>query len=294
MMNHTTLFEQHRGHLFAIAYRMLGQAMDAEDILQDGFLRWQQIDLASVETPKAFLTTMITRLCLDFLRSARVQRERYIGPWLPEPVLTSHLPAVAETVALRESVSIAFLFLLETLSPVERAGFLLREVFDYDYSEIADIIDKSPANSRKIVSRARQRLTAIQPNWTLQPTTTDETHIALIEQFVGACLHNDVSALKGILHQDAILWSDGGGKVVAARKPVMGAEKIALFMINLRKLAPDHFSMRVASTNGLPSLILYSGADVLSLITFAVRAGRIIQFQNILNPDKLERIPRAS
>ena len=292
MLDHETLFQTHRSHLFAIAYRMLGQVMDAEDLLQEAYIRWQEIDLLTIESAKAFLTTMITSLCIDSLRSARVKRESYIGPWIPEPILTSKLPPVSDTVAMRESVSVAFLFLLEALSPIERASFLLREVFDYDYAEIADIIEKSPANCRKITSRARQSLSASQPNWSLTPTSSNETHLKLIEQFVQACLTSDIPSLKSILQEDVILWSDGGGKALAARKPVNGAAQVALFLVNLNRFTPEAFAFRLSSVNGLPSLLLYSGQEPISVITFAVQDGAITQFQNILNPDKLVGIPK--
>ncbi|MCB0017484.1 MAG: RNA polymerase sigma-70 factor [Anaerolineales bacterium] len=291
MLDHTTLFQTHRPHLFAIAYRMLGTVMDAEDLVQESYLRWQKLDLLEIETPKAFLTTLITRLCIDFLRSARVQRESYIGPWLPEPILSERLPGVDDDVARRESVSVAFLFLLEQLKPVERAAFLLREVFDYDYAEIADILDKAPANCRQIVSRARRQLSGSQPSWRLDRPVPDQAHLTLLEQFVNACATADLPALRSLLQEDVVLWSDGGGKAMAARKPIHGATPVARFLLNLPRFAPADFAFRLSHVNGRPALLLYDGQRPISVITFAVLAGKISQFQNILNPDKLGQIP---
>ena len=291
MLDHTTLFQTHRPHLFAIAYRMLGTVMDAEDLVQESYLRWQKLDLLAIETPKAFLTTLITRLCIDYLRSARVQRESYIGPWLPEPILSDRLPGVDEDVARRESISVAFLFLLEQLTPVERAAFLLREVFDYDYGEIANILDKAPANCRQVVSRARRRLSGSQPTWRLDRPVPDKAHLTVLEQFVNACATTDLPALRSLLQEDVVLWSDGGGKVVAARKPIRGATQVARFWLNLQRSAPDDLAIRQSHVNGRPALLLYDGQRPISVITFAIHEGQISQFQNILNPDKLGQIP---
>ena len=291
MLDHTTIFQTHRPHLFAIAYRMLGTVMDAEDLVQESYLRWQKLELTVIENPKAFLTTLITRLGIDYLRSARVQRESYIGPWLPEPILSAQLPGIDEDVARRESVSVAFLFLLEQLTPVERAAFLLREVFDYDYGEIADILDKAPANCRQIVSRARRRLSARQPAWGWDRPVPDQTHLNLLEQFVGACVAADLPALQSLLQEDVVLWSDGGGKAIAARKPIHGAAQVARFLLNLQRFAPAEFAIRQSHVNRQPALLLYDGQRPLAVITFAIQEGKISQFQNILNPDKLGQIP---
>jgi RNA polymerase sigma-70 factor (ECF subfamily) len=291
MLDHTTIFQTHRPHLFAIAYRLLGTVMDAEDLIQESYLRWQKQALLTIENPRAFLTTLVTRLGIDYLRSARVQRESYIGPWLPEPILTERLPGIEEDVAQRESVTVAFLFLLEQLAPMERAAFLLREVFDYDYGEMADILDKAPANCRQIVSRARRRLSTSRPEWRLDRPVPDPAHLTLLEQFVGACISSDLPALRALLQEDVVLWSDGGGKVMAARKPIYGAAKVAQFLLNLQRFAPAAFAARLGHVNGRPALLLYDGQRPISVITFAIHEGLISQFQNILNPDKLGQIP---
>jgi RNA polymerase sigma-70 factor (ECF subfamily) len=220
-----------RPHLFAVAYRMLGSVTDAEDVLQEAYLRWQSAHRPDVASAAAYLTTIVTRLCVDQLRSARVRRETYVGPWLPEPLLTS--PAAEEPVELAESVSMAFLLLLEALSPLERAAFLLREVFGYSYAEVADLLDREPSAVRQLVSRARRHVADSRPRFIPER----EEHERLTRSFVEACATGDLDALVAMLHEDAVLWSDGGGKVAAARKPVVGGAKVAMFLVNVARAA---------------------------------------------------------
>jgi RNA polymerase sigma-70 factor (ECF subfamily) len=291
-MDGTELFTQYRPLLFSIAYCMLGNAMEAEDMVQETFLRWQEINVTEIESPKSFLATVITRLCIDTLRSARMQRESYIGPWLPQPLLTERRRGVADTVALAESLSLAFLVLLESLTPTERAALLLREVFEYEYAELAHILDKSEANCRQIVSRARRHLAQYQhpgqdPRFTAEP----EEHEALTRQFVQACTGGDMDGLLELLADEAELRSDGGGKVVAARRPIYGAQKVARFLLGILRQAPSDLEIRFAQLNGQTGILTYMGGELFSAAMLTVQDGRVQDVYVIVNPDKLQNIP---
>ena len=237
-MNKVAQFSEYRPLLFSIAYNMLGSVMDAEDIVQDAFLRWQNAR-AEVESPKAYLSSIVTRLCINHLSSAKVQREEYFGPWLPEPLLTDaatpeHLTALSDT------LSMAFLLVLEHLSPNERAVFLLRNVFEYEYPEIGRILDRSEASCRQLASRASRRIRAERPHFEQAKPPMAEQQ-ALTEQFLQACLAGDLDSVMALLHQDVVSRSDGGGKASAATKPLYGSLKVAKFMMGLaRKCARRH------------------------------------------------------
>jgi len=287
-MDHTTLFTQNRGYLFAVAYRMVGTVMDAEDILQEAFLRWQRVDSAGIESAQAYLTTVVTRLCLDFLASARVRREEYVGPWLPEPLLMDEGTDVTQTVELAESVSMAFLVLLESLSPVERAVFLLREVFAYDYPAVARIVEKSEANCRQIARRAKERVSAGRPRF---PADRERGN-RLLERFVSACASGDLAGLESVLAADITLWSDGGGKVNAARLPIYGADKVARFLLGILAKAPADLAARPAWVNGAPGLVIYAGGVAQTVLVIDVGEARIQAIRVVVNPDKLGHIPR--
>lgn len=286
-MDSTTPFTEHRSYLFGVAYRMVGTVMDAEDILQEAFLRWQRVDSTAVESPRAYLTTIVTRLCLDFLASARVRREAYVGPWLPEPLLVSTESEEAEGLVERyESISMAFLVLLESLSPLERAVFLLREVFAYDYPEVAQIVEKSEANCRQIVRRAKERISAGRPRFTPDRQRGER----LVARFVDACAGGDLAGLESVLAADITLWSDGGGKVQAARNPIHGANNVARFLLGILRNPPPDMSVEVAPVNGGPGLIVYSGGRVQSVLTFDVGEERIEAIRVVVNPEKLVRV----
>src|SRR5918998_406453 len=205
MMARTDDFERHRPLLFSIAYRMLGSVADAEDVVQEAYLRWQQAPEAEVLSPRSYLSAVVTRLSIDRLRSARVQREEYVGPWLPEPLVSEGTEDVADSIELDESLSMAFLVLLESLNPVERAVFLLREVFNYDYEEISSIVRKSEANCRQIARRARQSVAAHRPRFERSP----EQEERLTQRFVETCMSGDMEGLLELLSEDVTLWSDG-------------------------------------------------------------------------------------
>lgn len=280
-------FTQHRPLLFSIAYRMLGSVMDAEDMVQETFLRWQQAAENEVQSPKAYLTAIITRLCIDHLRSARVQRESYLGPWLPEPLLTDDTTGTAELATLSDSLSMAFLVLLEKLSPLERAVFLLREVFDYDYAEIAAIVGKTEANCRQLVRRARQHLSNGRPRFQTSPTEQQTLTI----QFAQACATGDLDGLLQVLAEDITLWSDGGGKVSAARRPILGSDRVARFLLGLVKKAPPDLATRFARVNGRPGFVTYVGGNPLMVLSLETGNGRIQAIHIVVNPDKLKTIP---
>jgi RNA polymerase sigma-70 factor (ECF subfamily) len=286
-MNQLETFNQYRSLLFAIAYRMLSSAMDAEDIVQETFLRWQQVNPMEIESPKAYLTTITTRLCLDQLRSARTQREVYVGPWLPEPLLAESAPDSAEIASLADSLSMAFLVLMESLSPVERAVYLLREVFDYDYPEIARIVSKSEIHCRQIVSRARQHLSSRRPRYEVLPGQQQR----LSQQFAQACFSGDLPGLMTILAEDIVLHSDGGGKIKAAMRPIYGPDHVARFLLGILRKIPPGFTIHPAQINGQPGFITYIGNQPQIVLILDIMEERIGGIYVVVNPDKLRGLP---
>jgi len=274
-------FEQYRGRLFSIAYRMLGSVADAEDILQETFIRWMQASSDDIRSAKAFLVTIITRLCINQLQSARVQREKYVGQWLPEPFIIDedHDPG---------SLSIAFLVLLERLNPIERAVFLLREVFDYEYAEIAAAVGQSEANCRQILRRARQHVRAERPRF----QATEEEHDALLERFRHAAVSGDVGALEALLSADVVLHTDGGGKAPALPNLVNGANNVARAIVGgVTRLTPTNLVQRVLRINGEPGIVTYLNARPFGVFTIRVHEGEIAAIYAITNPDKLSHLP---
>jgi RNA polymerase sigma-70 factor, ECF subfamily len=280
-------FEQHRPLMFAIAYRMLGSAMEAEDIVQEAYLRYQAAPADSIRALKPFLTTIVTRLCLDQLKSARVQRETYYGPWLPEPVLTAQDDG--GLAALNDSLSMAFLVLLEQLNPVERAVFLLREVFDYDYSEIAEMVGRSESACRQALHRARQHVHTEKPRF----DSTPEQHRAIFDQFWEACSVGDLDGLVSLLAEDVTAWSDGGGKASAATRPLVGRQRVIAFVLGLMKQSPEGVRYEVAQINGGPGLIVRQHDTIAVILTLDVAQDKITGLRFIRNPDKL-RLVRLS
>jgi RNA polymerase sigma-70 factor (ECF subfamily) len=284
----TETFERHRSLLFSIAYRMLGSVMEAEDVVQEAFLRWQGASGREIRTPKSYLSTVVTRLSIDRLRSAKVRREEYVGPWLPEPIATGEGSDVAGAAALDETLSMAFLVLLESLTPVERAVFLLREVFDYDYAEIASLVGKSEDNCRQISRRARQSVAARRPRFESSP----EQEERLMGSFLEACMSGDMESLLALLSEDATLWSDGGGKTRAALNPIYGADRVARFFSGILRKAPPGFVVRRASINGRPGFIGYfEDGHPQSVTTFDVAEGSIRGIRLVVNPEKLGTVP---
>lgn len=286
--NHEETFNQYRPLLFSIAYRMLGSTMDAEDMVQETFLRWQTAlrdGETTIDSPKAYLSAVVTRLCIDNLRSAHSQRESYIGPWLPEPLLTEEAPDPAGS--LSESLSIAFLVVLENLSPLERAVFLLREIFEYEYSEIAGIVDKTEANCRQMVKRARDHIAAKRPRFNV----SSEQRERITMQFLQVCATGDMQGFLSLLEDDITLLSDGGGKAQAARHPVFGADHVARFVFGILKKAPENYSIKLASINGATSIISYVGNDPVAVLTLDIAGEKIRGIHIVANPDKLKHIP---
>jgi RNA polymerase sigma-70 factor (ECF subfamily) len=245
-VSRTEVFDGYRPLLFSIAYRMLGGVMDAEDVVQEAYLRWRGASEGEVRSPRAYLSAVVTRLCIDHLRSARVRREEYVGPWLPEPLPTGPGSDDAGPAGLDESLSMAFLVLLESLTPTERAVFLLREVFDYDYAEVSHIVGKSEANCRQIARRARESVAARRPRFEHSP----EQQERLMRQFLRACTTGDMPALLELLADDVTLWSDGGGKARAALNPIHGPDRVARFFLGVLQKAPSALTIRPAMING--------------------------------------------
>jgi RNA polymerase sigma-70 factor (ECF subfamily) len=285
-MDHAALFEEYRSYLFAIAYRMLGAVMEAEDIVQETYLRWRQVDLDEVASPKSYLASITTRLCIDHLRSARVRREQYIGPWLPEPLVADPGERPAQSLALAESLTMAFLVLLESLTPEERAVYLLREVFGYGYDEIAAIVDKSEAACRKMVSRARNYLAARRPRYTVTPEESRQA----VAQFMEAVYEGDMGGLMNVLDADVVWTSDGGGMRGVARRPIAGADNVARFALGLAASAPPGVLVRPARVNGGPGVLIDIDGRPYAALAFEVAAGRITAVRAVVNPEKLRHL----
>jgi RNA polymerase sigma-70 factor (ECF subfamily) len=284
----TALFTSARPLLFSIAYRMLGSVADAEDIVQDAYLRWQEAPEADVRAPRAYLATIVTRLAINQLRSARSQRETYVGPWLPEPLVTDHAPDPSEPVELAESLSMAFLVMLERLSPIERAVLLLHDVFDFDYAEIARIVDKSEANCRQLLSRAKKHVGAPEARFDADPVQADR----LMQRFTQAASAGDIDGMLAVLAEDITLWADGGGKIKgAALRPIHGADSVARFVAGvLERFVPAERSMRPAQINGEPGFIVYASGRPLAAMIFHIQDGRIRSIYALGNPDKLHAL----
>ena len=284
-MNEDT-FELHRSLLFTVAYEMLGSACDAEDVVQETWLRWADVDQATVRDARAYLVRIVTRQALNLLRSVARRREQYIGDWLPEPLLTS--PDVAADVELAESLSIAMLTVIETLGPVERAVFVLREVFETPYDEIAAAVGKSPAAVRQIAHRARDHVAARRPR---MPVSTTERQEA-VERFLAAVRHGDLQGLLDILAPDVVLVSDGGGLVPSVRRPLEGADRVAALVIAGTRLRG--LEARAVWLNGSPAVWVEIGGQLNAAVSLAVENGRVRRIYAISNPQKLARLDRAA
>ncbi len=288
--NTAQTFNQYRVLLFSIAYRLLGSATDAEDIVQEAFLRWLQASDQEVQSPKAYLSTVVVRLCIDQLRSARVQRERYIGPWLPEPILTGQRHELTETAVLAESLSFAFLVMLERLGPLERAIFLLREVFDYNYAEIAAIVGKSEANCRQVLHRAHQHLEQHRPRFDV----SREQQERITNQFLRASTNGDMQGLLNLLTDDIVFTGDGGGKAQAGLKPVHGPDKVARGTLGgMRFVSPD-VQVHIAEINGQPAIVGYLDGRPYGVIILDIEGERIRNVYTVVNPDKLSWLSEQS
>jgi RNA polymerase sigma-70 factor (ECF subfamily) len=284
-------FDQHRSLLFSIAYRMLGSVADAEDMLQETFIRWQQAGEEDVRSPRAFLVTIISRLCITHLQSARVRREEYVGQWLPEPLVTNPGNDPLQAIHVDESLSMAFLVLLERLTPVERAIFLLREVFEYEYSDISAVLGQSEANCRQILTRARQHVNALRPRFKASMRKRND----LLERFLRAATSGDMDALLSLLSKDAVLHSDGGGKAIAVPNIIEGAEKVARGVLGaLRRLVPKEVVRCPMEINGAPGLVSYLDGKPFSAVSLDTTDGQIRAIYIVTNPEKLEHLPKLT
>jgi RNA polymerase sigma-70 factor (TIGR02957 family) len=275
-------FVAHRSLLFTVAYEMLGSAADAEDVLQESWLRWAAVDRGTVQEPRAYLVRIVTRQALNHLRTVSRRREEYVGEWLPEPLLTS--PDVADDVELAENLSIAMLTVLETLGPAERAVFVLREVFDVPYDEIADAVGKTPAAVRQIAHRAKDHVAARRPRVQVVPSEHEE----VVERLVLALNTGDLQGLMDVLAPEVVSVADGGGKVRgAARRPIVGAEKLARYLVGGMAKVDGALVAAATWVNGQPGVRMELDGVLVGVVSLTVEDGRITRVYSIANPDKL-------
>ena len=296
MTNPAASFEPHRRRLLGLAYRMLGSMADAEDAVQETYVRWHPTDRDKVSDPRAFLMTTITRICLDMLTSARARHEEYVGPWLPEPVVDTAALAPDSRTELAEDLSIALLLTLDRLSPLERAAFLLHDVFDFSFSEVATALDRSEAACRQLAARARAHLREARPRGAtvppVRPGEIDAKHAQLISAFGAATQSGDLNALKQLLASDVRVVMDGGGKVKAAQGVIDGADRVARFLVDATRKRPgawwrDDFTPRFATINGLPGVIVDAPEGPVQTAAFEIESGVIRALYMVRNPAKL-------
>ncbi|WP_404405091.1 RNA polymerase sigma factor SigJ [Pelagibacterium halotolerans] len=291
--------EAHRPRLCGLAYRMLGAASEAEDVVQDAYMRWYAQPRGTVKNPAGFLTTAVTRLCLDRLRSARARREVYVGPWLPEPLLTEgeddrsgaeavQPPAEADLL-MAETVSAALLTAMEQLSPLERAVYLLREVFDYSHTEVGEIVGRTETACRQVHARARRAMKAARPRFSVDP----DEHRRLLDGFIDACRGGDLPGLVALLSEDVVAQSDGGGVVSAARRVIEGPDAVAKLYIGLTRQLSGATQVLVRTVNGRPAILIAEGGVLVSVIQITAEDGRISSIIAVLNPHKLAHLARA-
>lgn len=283
MQSTADTFKHYRQHLFGVAYRMLGSRADAEDVLQDAYLRWHDTDVAAIRSAEAWLTTAVTRLAIDRLRHIKVEREAYFGPWLPEPLLASDMNTPEAAAEFEGDVSIAFLTVLETLAPEERAAFILHDIVDDDYVDIAEALDKSVAACRQMVHRARQRLTSRRRRFVVD----DASRIRMLERFIGAVASGDRREILAVFDKDATLISDGGGKAVAVHRPLLGAERISMLWYAVARRAVLQPVREIVRVNGEPAIASYYRDKLHSVATVDTDGERIYAYYSIANPDKL-------
>jgi RNA polymerase sigma-70 factor (ECF subfamily) len=289
-------YRELRPLLFSVAYRMVGSVSEAEDIVQESFLRYHRAARAGqqVGTPKSYLCTVATRLSIDHLRSARVRRETYVGTWLPEPLLGDRDPGQdpAERTASTDSLSLAFLVLLETLTPVERAVFLLHDVFGFDYPQIAEIVGKSESNCRQLASRARRHVADRRPRFRV----SRQRRAQLADRFFAACDRGDLDGLVELLATDVVMYGDGGGKGEAVKAPVRGQLRVGRFLLGLmRQARRQNLALRPAAVNGQPGALVFApDGQVIGVLALEIADGRIQAVHSIVNPDKLGHLQLAS
>jgi RNA polymerase sigma-70 factor (ECF subfamily) len=276
-------FQAHRPRLYGLAYRMLGARAEAEDVLQEAYLRWRDVDPAALRSSEAFLTTTVSRLCIDRLRKLKVEREAYFGPWLPEPLANEDLSTPEMEAELRDDVSIAFLALLEALTPEERAAFVLHDVLDDDYADIAEALGKSEAACRQLVHRARERITAKRRRFQVD----DETRRFMLERFLAVAYSGDRRRIVELFAHDAVMMSDGGGKVRALQRPLFGAERISWFWHALMRQLSSRGEARIVPVNGELGIACYWNGTLLSVMAIETDGNVIHSIYSLRNPDKL-------
>lgn len=281
-----------RGRLLGLAYRMLGSRADAEDVLQDAFVRFSGVDRATIGNPEAYLVTIVTRLCLDQLRSAKARREVYVGPWLPEPVPDAETMSAESALELADDLSFALLLTLETLTPSERAAFLLHDVFDVPFFRVAEILSRGEAACRQLAARARRAVREGRPKRSADP----DQHAALLRRFVETLASGDAAGLEGLLAADARLYSDGGGRKHAALRPILGASKVQRFLTGVHRKTVERggeIEIRTASLNGAMSLLIYLDGVFDQTLSIQVCDGRIAAIYLVRNPEKLDGLSRT-
>ena len=288
-------FEPHRRRLLGLAYRMLGSMAEAEDAVQEAYLRWHDTDRDRVDEPRAFLMTTTTRICLDVLKSARVRREAYVGPWLPDPVTDTDALAPDAQTELAEDLSVALLLALERLSPLERAAFLLHDVFDYSFTQVADALDRNEAACRQLATRARTHVREARPRGVVPPRgasgSLDPKHAELVSAFIAASRSGDIEALTRMLTSDARVVSDGGGKVPATLNVIEGGDRVAAFLAGVvRKGWIDEMTVRFDTINGLPGLLLSEPHGLVQTTAFEFDGDRVSAIYVVRNPDKLRHL----
>jgi RNA polymerase sigma-70 factor (ECF subfamily) len=291
-------FEPLRRSLLGLAYRMLGSMAEADDAVQEAYLRWHGADRARVQDPRAFLMATTTRICLDVLKSARVRRESYVGPWLPDPVTdTASLAPDAQT-ELAEDLSVALLLALDRLSPLERAAFLLHDVFDYSFAQVADALERNEGACRQLASRARARVRAARPNAAISAraaSSLDPKHAELLSAFLSASRSGDMAALTSLLASDVRLVTDGGGKVSAALNVIEGAQPVAAFLAGVvRKGWTDQMTVRFDTINGLPGLMLDAPGGLVQTTAFEIEGNLVKAIYVVRNPDKLRHLAESA
>jgi RNA polymerase sigma-70 factor (TIGR02957 family) len=279
-------FDRHRPRLLGIAYRMLGSAADAEDVVQDAWLRWNEAAVDALNSAEAWLVTVVTRLAIDRLRAAKVQREHYIGPWMPEPTLTDSPDTPEQVLERADNISVAFLAVLERLAPEARAAFLMREVFDADYDEVALTLGKSEAACRQLVHRAKAQVQEARPRYQV----SRETHQRLLRAFADAAARGSLHDLKALMAEDVELIGDGGGKVQSFSKVLRGSQRLAQLYFALWRRLGAAVRMELAEINGEPGLLRFVDGQLESAQTFEIEGERIVRIRAQRNPDKLARI----
>ena len=285
-MADVSVFMEYRPLLLGVAYRMLGSASEAEDVVQEAYLRWAAIPDGTADNPRAYLTTAVVRLCLDQLRSARARRENYVGEWLPEPVTSDPLEDGAAAAELADSLSLAFLVMLEELTPLERAAFLLREVFQFDYEEVGAMLGRSAPACRQLVARGKRHVAERRIRFDADRRRSN----TVATQFLTACATGDLQGVLSLLAEDVVVHSDGGGVVTAGRRPVYGRDKAARFLLGIARKQPEGASLRPTTINGQPGAAVLIADHVFGVVSLDIVDGLIAGVRIVVNPDKLSAV----